>query len=460
MFEARSELFATNPAFKGYGAAVTVGPRGPLTYVTSSSGANKLLRWDEDEGDEGALVDVATGIIADKKRRGIAVAAADLDADGREEVYVQNAGGYGRMGGAVDRLFDCDDTEWVDAFSLEVNVGRSNRRDGWSVAAVDRHGTGRYGMLVAGDGSPMRCYELGDDREVTDMAESVGLDVAADVRALASGPLVTERMDVFVATEHGPNRLLKNDGGQFTDVATESGVADAACDARCLSFVGAGAEPTGEFVCGNWEGPTRLFARNGKAGSVSPRFRDVAPPELAQPTRTRSVVAADFDNDGSLELFVNALGAPNRVFTRTDGVWQRVSAGAALEPRGLGTSVTTADVDGDGTLELLVVHGEAGAQPLSLFCAPNDNDWFRARPLTEAGAPARGATVTLETTDGVQSRLVDAGSGGHSQSEPVAHFGLGDAAPTRLVTRWPDGRVRVDDDVTARTEMTIEHPSG
>ncbi|WP_224336236.1 CRTAC1 family protein [Haloprofundus halobius] len=454
MFEARSDLLADTPSFKGYGAAVTAGPQGSLTYVTSSSGANKLLQWDESEGDGGALVDIATGIIADKRRRGIAVAAADLDGDGREEVYVQNAGGYGRTDGALDRLFDCDGTEWTDAFSLDVNTGRSNRRNGWSVAAVDRHGTGRYGMLVAGNGSSMRCYELGDDREVTDMAESVGLDVAADVRALASGPLVTDRMDVFAATERGPNRLLRNDGGQFTDVATRSGVADASCDARCLSFVGAGTEPTGEFVCGNWEGPTRLFARSGD------RFRDVAPPEFTQPTRTRSVVAADFDNDGSLELFVNALGAPNRLFTRSDGAWRRVSAGEALEPRGLGTSVTVADFDGDGTLELLVVHGEAGSQPLSLFAAPNDDDWLRAKPLTEAGAPARGATVTLETTDGTQSRLIDAGCGGHSQAEPVAHFGLGDAAPTRLITRWPDGRVRVVDDVTPRTERTVAHPSG
>ncbi|QCJ48213.1 CRTAC1 family protein [Haloprofundus sp. MHR1] len=454
MFEERSDLLATNPSFKGYGAAVTVGPQGPLTYVTSSSGANRLLRCDADGGGDGALVDIATGIIADRQRRGIAVAAADVDGDGREEVYVQNAGGYGRMGGAVDRLFDCDGTEWIDAFSLEVNAGRSNRRDGWSVAAVDRHGTGRYGLLVASDGSPMRCYELGDDGEVTDMAESVGLDVEANVRALASGPLVTERMDVFAATERGPNRLLRNDGGQFTDVAAESGVADATCDARCLSFVGSGAEPTGEFVCGNWEGPTRLFAR------TDDRFRDVAPPELAQPTRTRSVVAADFDNDGSLELFVNALGAPNRLFERSDGTWRRVGTGEALEPKGLGTGATAADFDGDGTLELLVVHGEAGAQPLSIFRAPNDNDWLRVRPLTEAGAPARGASVTLETTDGVQSRLVDAGSGGHSQSEPVAHFGLGDATPSRLVTRWPDGRVRVDDDPVPRTEQTVAHPAG
>ncbi|WP_224449896.1 CRTAC1 family protein [Haloprofundus salilacus] len=453
MFEERSELLAANPSFKGYGAAVTVGPRGPLTYVTSSSGANKLLRWDREQGDDGALVDIATGIIADRRRRGIAVAAADLDGDGREEVYVQNAGSHGRTGGAFDRLFDCNDTEWVDAFSLDVNAGRSNRRDGWSVAAVDRHGTGRYGMLVAGDGSPMRCYELGDNREVTDMAESVGLDVEADVRALASGPFVTERMDVFAATERGPNRLLRNDDGRFTDVAAESGVADATCDTRCLSFVGSGAEPTGEFVCGNWEGPARLFARTGD------RFRDVAPPELAQPTRTRSVVAADFDNDGALELFVNALGAPNRLFRRSDDTWRRVSAGDASEPRGLGTSATVADFDGDGTLELLVVHGEAGAQPLSLFRAPNDNDWLRVRPLTEAGAPARGASVTLETSDGVQSRLVDAGSGGHNQSEPVAHFGLGEARPTRLVTRWPDGHVRVVDDPTPRTEQTVTHPS-
>lgn len=41
---------------------------------------------------------------------------------------------------------------------------------------------------------------------------------------------------------------------------------------------------------------------------------DVAPPEMAQPSAIRTVIAADFDNDGYEELFFNNIGDTNRLF--------------------------------------------------------------------------------------------------------------------------------------------------
>ena len=67
-----------------------------------------------------------------------------------------------------------------------------------------------------------------------------------------------------------------------------------------------------------------------------------------------------------------------------------------LETFGLGTGAAVADIDGDGILELLISHGESGAQPLSLFKANVLNtNYLRIKPLNTFGAPARGATVTL-----------------------------------------------------------------
>ncbi|MFC6988406.1 CRTAC1 family protein [Haloplanus sp. GCM10025708] len=187
-------------------------------------------------------------------------------------------------------------------------------------------------------------------------------------------------------------------------------------------------------------------------------FCDATPPAFATPGRARTVVAADFDNDGSPELFINCLGQRNRLFTHRDG-WTAVDPGAATEARGYGTGAAVADFDGDGTLELLVVHGESEAQPLSLYAVPNDGAWVRVRPTTPAGAPARGARVVLETSDGRQTRAVDAGSGYLCQMEPVAHFGLGTATPDRARVRWPDGRERTVESVRARTTVDVPHPS-
>jgi hypothetical protein len=449
MFEDRSRHLADNPPFQGYGAAVTVGPDGPRVFVAGFGDANRVLRWHD-----GAVVDAACGVLADERRHAIGVAAADLDADGREEVYVHNAAAFGDTDPEVDLLLNpTGEGTWRDLFADPVNRGRGNCRVGRSVAAVDRLGTGRYGVFVTGYGAPARFYEVGDDGGVTDLAEAVGLDVVAGGRSVAAGPILSERTDVFLGAERGPNRLLRNVGGTFVDVARACGVADPGENARGATLVAPEGARTPDIVCGNWNGRNRLFRRAGDGA-----FDDVAPSSLARPARVRTVVAADFDNDGRQELFVNCLGTPNRLL-EYDGGWVQTGVGDALEAEGTGTGAAVADVDGDGTLELLVVLGVAEPQPLSLFAAPNDGDWLRVRPLTPDGAPARGARVDLHTDEGRQSRLIDAGSGYLCQMEPVAHFGLGTATPREATVRWPDGRERTVTDLDPRTTRRCPHPS-
>jgi hypothetical protein len=442
MFDDRSGMLADNPPFRGYGAAVTPSPGGPCVFVAGDGCANRALRWRD-----GALVDDACGILADDANHAVGVAAADLDADGREEVYVHNAG----EDPEADRLFDPEGDRWRDLFADQTNRDRVNYGVGRSVAAVDRLGTGRYGVFVTGYGTPSRFYEVGDDGGVTDLAETVGLDMVTGGCSLAVGPIRSARTDVFVGVERGPNLLLRNDGGEFVDVAGSVGVADPAEDARGATLLASDGATRPDVVCCNWNGPNRLFEPDDDA------YRDRAPPALARSTRVRTVVAADFDNDGHAELFVNCFGAPNRLLTH-EGEWTQTPVGDALEPDGLGTGAVVADLDGDGTLELLVVHGESEPQPLSVYAAPNDGGWLRVRPLTPAGAPARGACVRLETDAGWQTRHVDAGSGYLCQMEPVAHFGLGDAAPRRVEVRWPDGRERTVADPPTDATLDCPHP--
>jgi hypothetical protein len=450
MFEDRSADIVDNPPFRGYGAAVTPGIDGPSIFVAGFGTANRMLRFDG-----GALVDEACGVLADESRHAIGVAAADLDADGREEVYVHNVAAFGGTSAEADLLLDpeADCSRWRDLFADPVNRGRENHRVGRSVAAVDRLGTGRYGLFVSGYGCPARFYEVGDDGGITDLAAAVGLDVVTGGRSVAAGPILSDRTDLFVGAERGSNLLLRNEGGRFVDVAREYGVADPGENARGAALVPRDGASTPDIVCGNWNGANRLFVHDGDG------FRDRAPPALARSARVRTVAVADFDNDGRRELFVNCLGTPNRLLTE-DGEWTQIEIGAALEPEGMGTGAAVADVDDDGTLELLVVHGEAEAQPLSLYRAPNDGDWLRVQPLTAVGAPARGARVALRTDAGRQVRFVDTGSGYLCQMEPVAHFGLGSATPRAVSIRWPDGCERTIDDPPSSTTIRPVHPAG
>ena len=470
MFRDRSAAIVDNQPVIGAGAAVTPGPAGPLILVTGVGCRNQLRSWAD-----GRLRDRACGIIADANRQAIGVAAADLDADGEEELYVHNTDTDGGACATTDLLLDRIDHNgrrvWCDAFANAVNADRGNFTAGRSVAAVDRLGTGRYGMVVAGSAAATRCYELGDDGEITDMADAIGLDATCGARSLLAAPLVTEQMDLFVGVDDGPNRLFRNDDGHFADVADTAGVDAPEADARGVTLVDAG-NGTVAVAVGSWDGENHLFVPTDTG------FRDASPPGFADPARVQTLLAADFDNDGRQELFVNVCGGSNRLFapvvneaSTTDGAatatatgWEARSLGAAAEPARRGTGAVVADLDGDGRLELLVVGGDGDAQPLSLYDAPTDNDWLRVRPTTQYGAAARGAVVTLDTDRGHQRRVIDAGSGYLCQSEPVAHFGLGGATaptqiPRRLTVRWLDGRERTIESPATKTTYEVAHPA-
>lgn len=434
MFTNRTVLLADNPAQRNYGVAVAdIDQDGRYEFFVAGFGhANLMLQWNGSQ-----YVDVAPPALADPTRLAIGVGAGDIDGDGLEEVYILNTDTFAGEKQVADRLFDLTDEGWVDLFSLPINQNTLNLTAGRSVVFVDRTGDGRYAIFLANYGGPMRLYELDDDGYLHDVAPSAKVDLTTGGRGLVSFPMVSDSMDIFAGNERGPNFLFQNKGdGTFDEVAHAVGLDDPYENVRGIAVVDANGDGRLDLVYGNWEGAHRFFVQ-----STDGYWDDIAPPAMAAPSRIRTVIAADFDNDGHQEIFFNNIGEPNRLFARRDSDWVAIDMGDAREPDGLGTGAAIADLDGDGRLELLIAHGESGLQPLSLYHTPqNDNHYLRVVPLTLYGAPARGAIVTLLCEGRTQRRVIDSGSGYLCQMEPIAHFGLGQATVVeRVDIRWPDG---------------------
>jgi len=459
MFTDRSKLLLHNPAQMNYGIAVTdVDNDGAFELFVCGFGfRNLVLKWN------GArFVDIADTQLADPTRQAIGVAAGDLDGDGLEEIYVLNTDTFGGRKQFGDRLFDCMDNRWSDLFALDMNKKVLNLTAGRSVACVDRNGTGQYGFFIANYGGPIRLYELDDDGRLWDAAPEAKLDLVTGGRSVVALPLLSSYMDIFTGNESGPNYLFRNRGdGTFEEIAAECGLDDPFENARGVTALDANNDGLFDLVCGNWEGLHRLFLQ-----SHDGRFDNAATPEMAYPSRVRTVIAADFDNDGYEEIFFNNIGEHNRLFGLRNNQWTMLPIGDALEPSGLGTGAAVGDFDDDGRLELLVSHGEAGIQPLTLYHTPvNGNRWLRVLPLTRQGAPARGALVTLVMSipgqPGVrrQRRVIDAGSGYLCQMEPVAHFGLGaEGIVQKVEVRWLDGTQYTVDAPEAGQLLRVPHP--
>lgn len=456
MFRDASPLIAHNPPGLHYGVAVTdLDGDGRFEFVVAGfGGPNRVLRWAGNQ-----LRDSSVPDLADISRQAVGLAAADIDGDGREELYILNTDTFTGPKQAADRLFDVQpDGRWEDLFSRPENRNSRNLTAGRSVAAIDRRGVGRYGFFVTSHGRAMRMYELGRDGAIADLATSLGLAMIAGGRGVLTLPLFSEHPDIFCVNEQGPNFAFRNRrDGTFTECAGELGLTDPQEHARGVTAFDFGDGKRFGLCWGNWEGPHRVMLpqENG-------RWKDRATPGLAFPSAVRTVIAADFDNDGHDELFFNNVGEANRLFRVANDITM-LDPGDALDPDGFGTGAAICDIDGDGVLELLVSRGEREAQPLGLYKSrtAEGNGWLRVRPLTRFGAPARGAVVRAEANGRVRVKGVCGGSGYLCQMEPVAHFGFGlGGKAERVQVTWPDGAAVVLLNPGSNRTITVPYPRG
>ncbi|MCE9568185.1 MAG: CRTAC1 family protein [Planctomycetes bacterium] len=456
MFRDVSPLIANNPPGLHYGVAVTdLDADERFEFVVAGfGGPNRVLRWAG-----GQLRDSAPPDLADISRQAVGLAAGDIDGDGREELYILNTDTFSGAKQAADRLFDPQpDGRWEDLFSRPENRATRNLSAGRSVAAIDRRGVGRYGFFVASHGRPMRLYELAPDRSLADLAPSLGLSRTAGGRGVLTLPILSEHPDIFCVNEQGPNFLFRNRGdGTFTECAGECSLTDHEEHGRGVAAFDAG--ETGELsLCwGNWDGLHRVMTRRENGP-----WKNHATPGLAFPSAVRTVIAADFDNDGHDELFFHNVGEANRLF-RVSPSLTMLDPGDALDSDGFGTGAAICDIDGDGILELLVSRGERGAQPLGLYKSRSaeGNGWLRVRPLTRFGAPARGSVVRAEANGRVRVKGVCGGSGYLCQMEPVAHFGFGPGGRAeRVQVVWPDGAAVVLLNPGTNRTITVPYPRG
>ena len=436
-FEDITSQIVDNPKRLSYGVSVTdVNQDGNFDFIVTGFGyLNLALSYEN-----GKLVNIVNQKkFSDEFRRTIGVAACDIDRDGYEEIYFLNTDTYSGTKKYSDRLIDLEKGKFIDLFEIEKNQKDLNLTAGRSVVCVDRKGDGNYGVYVANYGGPTRYYEYNDDILV-DKSVQLNLAKVTGGRAVVAGHIISDKIDVFAANERGANFLYKNDKGKFLDVAYEYRVQDVLQNGRGTALSDIYYRGRLDILNGNWGGFHRAYVLKNDI------FEDIAKPPFDEPSRIRTVISADLDNDGYDEVFLNNIGEPNKLFRILEnGLIKQIPLDVGLEPDGYGTGAAVADIDNDGVLELLVSHGESWDQPLSLYKAKvdPDNKYLRIKPLNQYGAPARGATVTLISNLRKHSKTIDSGSGYLCQMEPVAHYGIRkNEKDIKIQIKWTNGKTK------------------
>ena len=188
-----------------------------------------------------------------------------------------------------------------------------------------------------------------------------------------------------------------------------------------------------------------------------------------------NVVTGDFDNDMDLDLYIVASGGvanqENKLLlNQGDGHFETVpKAGGAPGSRwGVGDSVVTADYDLDGFLDLLVANGGSMGRCWGLPSEDgryqlyhnlgNDNHWIEIDlEGTTSNRDGIGARVYITAGGVTQVRIQDGGIHNRGQNHQRIHFGLGKHTQADTVKiYWPSGTVQELNNVAADQLIRIK----
>ncbi len=257
-----------------------------------------------------------------------------------------------------------------------------------------------------------------------------------------------------------PFNLFRNNGNlTFTDLASEAGL-DIPGFWMGLAFGDFDMDGNIDFAAtntGTLNGFPHILMHNNGDGT----FTDIAEENLSETPFGWGITAADFDNDGDLDLVkVGSLplfGAIGPEGSPGQFLLNKRKKGFVDDPDALSidlsfdytTGLAQADYNGDGFIDMVVMRspwsiggtGNPQGQPVILKNLGNRNRWLTVRPVgTISNKMGIGARIEVFTRGlKPQVREVRAGSSFASSESPWPTFGLGRKRFALIKVSWPSG---------------------
>ena len=454
----------------------------PLKEKPATPPHNHLYR----NNGNGHFTDVTEKAGLNPNMYGMAVAAADYDNDGHEDLLVT---GYGKV-----ILYHNDG----NGHFTDVTEKAGIKVDGWAISSTwldyDRDGcldlfVGRYVKFdpkyrafyaptnypgpLDYEGETNKLFHNNCDGTFTDVTEKSGIGayVGRTMGVTAADFDNDGWDDIYVANDRTENFLFHNKhDGTFEEIGNDSGTAFGQNGESTSSMGPVFADLEGRGLLDLWvtDGHyNRLLHNTGKLS-----FEDIGAETGVSQVNAQYVSWGtgiyDFDNDGFLDILIfhggliHLIPQEHTVFRGLgDGRFADVSrdAGPVLSARTTARGACFADYENNGKVDAFVVN-LGGKGTLVHNVSTSTGHWIAIKLVgTKSNHDAIGARVEVFAGGKRHTAERVAGSGYLSQDDSRLHFGLGAAKQVdKLIVHWPSGREQTLENVAADRVLTVEEP--
>ncbi len=462
-----AETTAPNAGFGG-ASFIDLDSDGDPDIVTCGRSGG-LLGIYENDG-TGSFIDRSATASTTLMPKGGGVVAADYDADGDMDLFITQVLADDVL---LRNNGDFTFTDVTAAAGVAGNLGAGDGAawgdydgDGWlDLFVSNRTGSLFPDMTVSTVRN--RLYRNMGDGTFVDMAPALGVDGGSEptlTAAFVDFDLDGDA-DIYVGNDKGSgclqwtNVLFENVGGTFVDITASSNTES------CTDTMGIG---IGDFDGNGWpdlyctntpQAPGHALMLNNGDQTFDWAAAQVG---VTGNQLGWGCLFFDHDNDGDLALYVVHSNAENFLYDWSD-TWPVPEIGAqmGLDHTGFSYNVSLADIDSDGDIDLLV---QDLFGPLKLFINNEGSrrNWVRFRVVGEnPNRDAIGAIVRCFVEGDMQiSEVLAGGNNYRTQNELVAHFGLDNACIVDSVgVQWTDGQTRDITGYNAGETWSIYPPS-